>query len=94
MPKSTGLSPRETELISAIGASRLRVFTIDDAARLTGLSRSILYVTAHRLTEKKKLLRIEKSKYILLPPEAWKSATYAVEGALLVSVLVSPHAVA
>ncbi len=92
--KTSGVSPRETELIAAIGASGLRVFTIADAARLTGLSRSILYITAHRLTQKKKLLRIEKSKYILIPPQAWKSGEYTEEGTILASQLVRPYALA
>lgn len=87
-----GLSSREAEFISSIGGSGLKVFTIADAARLLGLTHPVVSMIAHRLTEKRKLQRIEKSKYMLIPPEAWKTGQYTEEGILLASQLIKPYA--
>jgi len=87
----TGISPREEEFIATIGSSGKRVFTVSDAAQLLKTSHSIASKIIHRLTKKRKLQRIEKAKYLLIPPEAWKAGEYTEEGIIIASQLLSPY---
>jgi len=87
----TGISPREEEFIAAIGSSGKRVFTVSDAAKLLSTSNVITSKIIHRLVKKKKLQRIEKAKYLLIPPEAWKAGEYTEEGIIIASQLIKPY---
>lgn len=87
----TGISPREEELIATIGSSGKRVFTVSDAARLLNVSNETASKIIHNLTKKRKLQRIEKAKYLLIPPEAWKAGEYTEEGIIIASQLIEPY---
>ena len=87
----TGISPREEEFIATVGSSGKRVFTVSEAARLLNTSHTIASKIIHRLTKKRKLQRIEKAKYLLIPPEAWKIGEYTEEGIIVASQLISPY---
>ena len=87
----TGISPREEEFIATIGSSGKRVFTVSEAAKLLNTSHAIASKIIHRLTKKRKLQRIEKAKYLLIPPEAWKIGEYTEEGIIVASQLITPY---
>jgi len=87
----TGISPREEELIATIGSSGKRVFTVSEAAELLNVSNEIASKIIHNLTKKRKLQRIEKAKYLLIPPEAWKVGEYTEEGIIVASQLIEPY---
>jgi len=87
----TGISPREEELITAISSSGKRVFTVSDAAQLLNVSNEAASKVIHNLTKKRKLQRIEKAKYLLIPPEAWKVGEYTEEGVIVASQLIEPY---
>lgn len=89
--KMTGLGPKETELIATIGSKGLRVFTVAEAAQLLHISNTEASQIIHRLAEKKKIQRIEKAKYLLMPPEAWKAGQYTEEGIIIASQLIEPY---
>ncbi len=89
--KMTGLGSKEAELIATIGKSGRRVFSISEASELMGITNINVSKLVHRLVQKKKLQRIEKAKYLLIPPEAWKEGEYTEEGIIVASQLVSPY---
>lgn len=89
--KMTGLGSKEADLIATIGKSGRRVFSISEASELMGITNINVSKLVHRLVQKKKLQRIEKAKYLLIPPEAWKEGEYTEEGIIVASQLVSPY---
>jgi len=88
--KMTGLGSKEAELIAMIGSKGLRVFSVAEAAELLGYSNATVSQLVHRLLNKRKLTRIEKAKYLVIPPEAWSSGEYTEEGILIASQLTKP----
>jgi len=89
--KMSGLGPKEAELIATVGSKGLRVFTVSEVAGLLNITNITASQIIHRLVEKRKLQRIEKAKYLLIPPEAWKIGEYTEEGIIIASQLISPY---
>jgi len=89
--KMTGLGPKEAELIATIGGTGRRVFSVSEASELMGVSNVHVSKLVHRLVQKKKLQRIEKAKYLLIPPEAWKIGKYTEDGTIVASRLITPY---
>ncbi len=89
--KMTGLGAKEAELIATVGSKGLKVFTVSDVAGLLNITNISASQIIHRLVEKRKLQRIEKAKYLLIPPEAWKAGEYTEEGIIIASQLLSPY---
>jgi predicted transcriptional regulator of viral defense system len=87
----TGIGSKEAELIAYLSDKRKRVFSIAEAAEIMGISRTSASDLALRLLKKKKLIRIEKAKYLIVPPEAWKTGEYTEEGIILASQIVKPY---
>jgi len=86
-----GIGTKETELIATLSDKRIKVFSIADASRLLGISRGSASDLVLQLLRKKKLLRIEKAKYLVIPPEAWKTGEYTEEGIIIASQLIAPY---
>ena len=89
--KMTGLGAKEAELIATVGSKGLKVFTVSDAAGLLSITNIAASQIIHRLVEKSKLQRIERAKYLLMPPEAWKTGQYTEEGVIIASQLITPY---
>jgi predicted transcriptional regulator of viral defense system len=89
--KMTGIGSQEAELIATIGSSGLKVFSVDEAAKLLGFSNTMVSQIVHRLVEKQKLLRIEKAKYLIIPPAAWNTGEYTEEGIIIASQVIKPY---
>ena len=89
--KMTGLGSKEAELIATVGYSGRRVFTVSEAAKLLETSNINVSKIVHRLVQKRKIQRIEKAKYLLIPPEAWKTGEYTEEGIIVAAQLISPY---
>jgi predicted transcriptional regulator of viral defense system len=87
----TGIGPKEASLIAAVSGKGLRVFTVADAAEMLNISRVSASDMVLRLLAKKKLIRIEKGRYLLIPPEAWNTGEYTEEGVIVASQLVKPY---
>ncbi len=86
-----GISPKEEEFIAVIGASNLRVFSIAEVSDLLAIDHIAAAKLAHRLAKKRKIKRIEKSKYILVPPVAWKTGEFTEESIVIASQLIMPY---
>lgn len=86
-----GIGTKEAELIANLSDKRIRVFSVAEAADLMKISRSIASDLVLRLLKKKKLIRIEKAKYLIVPPEAWKTGEYTEEGIIIASQLLTPY---
>jgi len=86
-----GLGPIEAELIASFSAKGARVFSVSQAAKELGIGAGPASDLVVRLQRKKKLLRIEKGKYLIIPPEAWKTGAYTEEGIIIASQLVEPY---
>jgi len=86
-----GIGSKEAELIAYLSDKRKRIFSIAEAAEIMGISRTSASDLALRLLKKKKLIRIEKAKYLIVPPEAWKTGEYTEEGIILASQIVKPY---
>jgi len=52
--------------------ARKKIFTIDEAAKITGLDKNTLKVLLSRLEKRGWVERIEKGKYIIIPLGAEK----------------------
>ncbi len=83
--KMSGLGSKEAELIAAISSRGLRVFTIAEAARVLKLTNRAVSKLVHQLTLKRKLQPIERARYLLIPPEAWKAGECTEEGTIIAS---------
>jgi predicted transcriptional regulator of viral defense system len=86
-----GISAKEENLIATLGERGLRVFTVSEASRLLGAPKSATYKLIHQLAKKRKLQRIEKGKYLLIPPAAWKTGRFTEESIIIAAQLVSPY---
>lgn len=89
--KMTGLGAKEAELIATVGSKGLKIFTVSDAAGLMSITNIAASQIIHRLVEKSKLQRIERAKYLLMPPEAWKTGQYTEEGVIIASQMIKPY---
>jgi predicted transcriptional regulator of viral defense system len=85
-----GLGPNEIELIATIGVTGKRIVTVEDIAEMLKTSRDYASAIARQLERKKKLLRLEKGRYLLIPLEAWSSGKYMEEGRLIANELITP----
>lgn len=86
-----GISTKEEQLIATLGEQGKRIFTVEEAAEILSLSRGFTSKIIHQLTKKKKLQRIEKGKYLVIPPAAWKSGRFTEENLIIASQLIQPY---
>jgi predicted transcriptional regulator of viral defense system len=89
--KMTGISPKETELIATISEKGLSIFTLEDAVRLLNDNKRSVSRLVSSLVRKRKLQRIEKAKYLLIPPMAWKRGEFSEQGAVIATQLIEPY---
>lgn len=73
--------------------ARKRIFTIDEAAKITGIDKSTLKVLLSRLEKRGWIERIEKGKYIVIPLGAEKGE-YTLHEFIIGPLLVKPAAIA
>ena len=73
--------------------ARKKIFTIDEAAKMTGIDRNTLKVLLSRLEKRGWVERIEKGKYIIIPLGAEKGE-YTLHEFIIGSLLVKPSAIA
>ena len=86
-----GIGTKEAELIANLSDRRIRVFSVADAAEIMAITRSSASDLVLRLLRKKKLIRIEKARYLIVPPEAWKTGEYTEEGIIIASQILKPY---
>lgn len=87
----SGLGYRGTELITNLRDEGKRVFTLKEAVDAIGGNSHAVTNLIYNLVKQKKILRIERGKYLIIPPEAWKTGEYLEEGIVLASFLIEPY---
>lgn len=87
----SGISSKEEFLIATLGERGKRIFTSEEAATILGLNRPHAHQIIHQLTKKRKIQRIEKGKYLLIPPAAWKTGKFTEESLVIASQLIQPY---
>lgn len=86
-----GISSKEENFIATLGEKGIKVFTVEEATTFLNISKPQLNKLVHNLVKKHKLQRIERGKYLLIPPVAWKSGRFTEEGIVIASYLVEPY---
>jgi predicted transcriptional regulator of viral defense system len=86
-----GLGRKEAKLIASLREDGKRVFRTADANKILDSSTNAVNILLSKLVKKKKILRIERGKYLIIPPEAWKTGEYLEEGIILASTLIEPY---
>ena len=86
-----GIGRKGVKLIGSLRESGFRVFRTEDAVKILGSNAHAINILLSKLSKSKKILRLERGKYLIVPPEAWKSGDYLEEGIILASSLVTPY---
>ncbi|HHI03348.1 MAG TPA: hypothetical protein ENL22_07500 [candidate division Zixibacteria bacterium] len=86
-----GISSKEENFIATLGEKGIRVFTVDEATELFNTSKPMMNKLVHQLVKKRKLQRIQRGKYLVIPPVAWKTGRFTEEGVIIASYLVEPY---
>jgi len=73
--------------------ARRKVFTVEEATKVSGIDRNVLKVILSRLEKKGWVERIEKGKYMVIPLGARKGE-YTLNEFVIGSLLVNPSAIA
>ncbi|OYT34075.1 hypothetical protein B6U96_13865 [Archaeoglobales archaeon ex4484_92] len=73
--------------------ARKKVFTVEEAAKISGIDRNVLKVILSRLEKKWWVERIEKGKYMVIPLGARKGE-YTLNEFVIGSLLVDPSVIA
>ena len=88
------LSPQETRLLNALSVAGKSVFTIVEARAVANGDAPNLARLLSRLTHKRWLFRLERSKYLILPLAAGMEGTFTTHEFVLATRLVQPYAIA
>ena len=75
------------------GLARRKVFSVEEAERISGIDKNVLKVILSRLEKKGWIERIEKGKYMVIPLGARKGE-YTLNEFVIGSLLVNPSAIA
>ncbi len=86
-----GISSKEENLLASLGERSQRIFTVDEASKILELSKPFTSKIIHSLTKKNKLQRIEKGKYLVIPPVAWKTGKFTEESMIIAAQLIDPY---
>ena len=86
IPKSLG--PKSADLISALYDENKALFTVKDAARITGLSSNTLNVLLGRLAKKGIITRLKAGLFNIVPSEFGSESVYISNPALLAKGIV------
>ena len=86
-----GIGRKEAKLIASLLENGQSIFRSEDANRILGNNLSAVNSLLSRLVKKKKVLRLERGKYLIIPPEAWRTGDYLEDGIILAASLVEPY---
>ena len=88
---SEGIGQKGVQLIANLKDTGKRVFRTEDALKALEGNQHAVNILLSKLEKKGLILRLERGKYLIIPPEAWKSGEYLEEGIVLASSLISPY---
>ncbi len=81
----------ETKLMLSLEQKNLPVFTTDDAKEILGTGDSSVWHTLHRLAGKRRIQRIERSRYLLVPAAAGPDLYWAERPGVIVPRLIDQY---
>ena len=81
----------ETKLMLSLEQKNLPVFTTGDAKEILGTGDSSVWHILHRLAGKRRIERIERGKYLLVPAAAGPDRYWAEHMGVLASRLIEPY---
>lgn len=90
------LGKQESRLFNSLSAAGYTVFTIEDARAVLGDGDADVPKLLHRLNRKRWVKRLERGKYLIIPPAAGPEAEWAAESSaeheyLIAASLVEPY---
>lgn len=86
-----GLGYKGTSLIAALSEAKKRIFTVEDARRILGGKPVSVNSLLRKLVNGKKIIRLERGKFLITPPESWRQGDYLEQGITLAANLISPY---
>jgi len=85
------LGPSETRLLFELEKEGRTTFAFDDVMRVTGLGRAAAWQIVHRLSRKKRIARVEKGKYVLVPARAGVEGDWSESLFLIIPQLIDKY---
>jgi len=90
-PPPRTLGKQESYLFSSLSAAGHTVFTIEEARAALGDRDADVPKLLHRLNRKRWVKRLERGKYLIIPPAAGPEAEWAEHEYLIAASLVEPY---
>jgi len=87
----TGLSKRESQLLSSLAEARKNIFTLNDIRAKLGCSYVNAMKIANRLVKKKWIILLSRGKYLIVPLSAGVESKYTEHEFVIASNLVNPY---
>ena len=91
MTRKILLGPHETKLLFALEKEGRTMFTFEDGARIIGSSRAAARHVMHRLTRKRRIIRIQRGKYVLAPARAGIEGDWAENPFVIVPHIIDEY---
>jgi len=85
------LGEQEARLFNSLAAAGHTLFTIEDARAALEDSNADVPKLLHQLSRKRWIKRLERGKYLIIPPEAGPEAEWAEHEYLIAASLVEPY---
>jgi len=85
------LGPHETKLLFALEKEGRTIFTFEEGARIIGSSRAAARHVIHRLTRKRRIIRIQRGKYVLAPARAGIEGDWAENPFVIVPHIIDEY---
>lgn len=86
-----GIGELGTKLLSSLSESNKNIFTVEDAAKVLDRKKSEVTKLLHDLAKNEWVMRLSKSKYLILPLEAGPEPKFTEHEFVIASHLVHPY---
>jgi predicted transcriptional regulator of viral defense system len=90
----SGLSERESLLLSSLSEERKNIFTLKDIMEKLGCSYEKAYNIANRLVKKKWVILLSRGRYLIVPLSAGARSMYTEHEFVIASHLADPYYIA
>jgi len=85
------LGPNETKLLFELEEEGRTTFDFGDVMRITGLGRADAWQVVYRLSRKKRIARVERGKYVLVPARAGVEGDWSESLFLIIPRLINEY---
>ncbi len=91
MTKEISLGPHEAKLLFTLEKQGKTIFGWEEAARIIGSSRPATRHVIHRLTQKGRIVRVQRGKYVLVPARAGIEGDWSENPFLIVPHIIDEY---